>query len=256
MKRKILVSVIIVFLPIFLFGLEIGIVYDGPLRVRENNSIESKQIATLQTFETVRIIKKSSKSDSINGINEYWYQIQNKENTIGWVFGGYLSIFTISDSEKNSVFNNKITSCILDFLSQYKFSDDKIRVFVKNKIIDESYFQGNKVFSSIKTLDNDYSELVVNNEQNIFLILYKKKDTTDSVISDIRIIKKENNTSYLTTGPVKINDQTWDWNINVLVNGPFEKGVNKNISSAYKSNTNSGEIQKLSYSSIALYSEE
>ena len=254
--KKSIITLLVFVLPFYAFTFEIGIVFNGPLHVRQKNSINSEQISVLQTFETVEIIKKSDKPENISGLNEYWYQIKTYGNITGWVFGGYLSVITISDFEVKTLFDNSTKVYMFDFLDRYDFPENKIREYMRNKTLSESYYQQTGNYKSIKMLDDNFHELILDEESNIFMILYQKKGDLDYLITDIKKIKKVNNTSYLTSGPVKLNDETWDWNVYVLVNGPFEKGINKSITAAFKSDTENGKIKSVRYSSIALYSEE
>lgn len=73
-----------------------NIAYISGERVRiRKKPIISKQniINTLNYGEKVMIIKRNDKKEKIDGEENYWYHIQLVDNTIGWVFGKYLSFY-------------------------------------------------------------------------------------------------------------------------------------------------------------------
>ncbi|MDR1308278.1 MAG: SH3 domain-containing protein [Treponema sp.] len=68
--------------------------YSG-LYVRSGPSVSSNKIMLLSNNAEVVVIKRGE-SDSIDGIESFWFEI-NYNGTIGWVYGGYLSLETASE---------------------------------------------------------------------------------------------------------------------------------------------------------------
>lgn len=106
-----------------------GICLTKRLKIRDKPYLESIQIGSLIEDQEVTIIRKTEWKDSIDGLNEYWYQIIY-EDTTGWVYGGY-----ISPSDTN-IQNNYIYKQIIEtkFINNVKidistFSDFFVRAF-------------------------------------------------------------------------------------------------------------------------------
>ncbi|MDR2941591.1 MAG: SH3 domain-containing protein [Treponema sp.] len=59
------------------------------LNIRDEPSISSSKITTLNVYDTVQIIEEGPE-ETIDGINSLWVKVRLKSGQIGWAFGGYL----------------------------------------------------------------------------------------------------------------------------------------------------------------------
>ena len=71
---------------------KIGIVINSRLRVRENNSLDTNIVGLLEINEKVYILDKSPQKQTIDGVSDCWYKIDNGRSLRGWAFGGFLKI--------------------------------------------------------------------------------------------------------------------------------------------------------------------
>lgn len=62
------------------------------LKLRTDPSTESRQLTSLLQGERLTILDKSNNQKSIGGRTNYWYQVQTKDNLIGWVFGAFIDL--------------------------------------------------------------------------------------------------------------------------------------------------------------------
>jgi hypothetical protein len=87
MKYKIIV-LLFLFVSIKVFSQDAFFCVDGPLRIRNEPNLNSRQIGSLNLFDMVNIIERTSNKSTIDGIEDYWYKIRFN-NIEGYVFGGY-----------------------------------------------------------------------------------------------------------------------------------------------------------------------
>ena len=66
-----------------------AVIASSHLRLRTEPSVKSKAVTTLWQGYILEIVSKSSKMDSVEGSDNYWYQI-NYDGLKGWVFGSYI----------------------------------------------------------------------------------------------------------------------------------------------------------------------
>jgi len=104
------------------------------------------------------------------------------------------------------------------------------------------------------TLNSNYSEILFTYNNHMFLFLCETTERGD-VILDAIIIEMLNEHYTLSSGPVEINNDYFDWDIHVLITGPWENGINENIQETYKSNLETLRIEKKVFESVRLHSE-
>jgi hypothetical protein len=61
------------------------------LRVRSSPSLNSETKDRYLYAQMVRVYARSENRDTIDGITDYWYKVQDNQWVSEWVFGGYLS---------------------------------------------------------------------------------------------------------------------------------------------------------------------
>jgi len=73
---------------------KIAVIAGERVRLRKDPSLSSKNIITTLNYGTkVSILSQGDCMENIESENNYWYRVQLADNTIGWVFGKYLSFF-------------------------------------------------------------------------------------------------------------------------------------------------------------------
>jgi len=85
--------------PVFTIRTQWGVITSHFLRLRKNPDSKARILAHLRKGTIVEIMTKSTKRETIEGQNSYWYQI-NYNGLKGWIFGGYLKEF----NSKNAAF--------------------------------------------------------------------------------------------------------------------------------------------------------
>ncbi len=73
----------------------LGIIRVSKLACRKEPSVKSDVIKYYHFGTPLKLVKKSSTGDSVDGINEYWYQ---DHSTGGWIFGGYMLLTGFDES--------------------------------------------------------------------------------------------------------------------------------------------------------------
>jgi hypothetical protein len=68
-----------------------AVIISSHLRLRAEPSVKAKAITTLWKGYIIEIVSKSSKMDSVEGVDNYWYQI-TYGGLKGWVFGSYIKL--------------------------------------------------------------------------------------------------------------------------------------------------------------------
>ena len=76
------------------------------LNIRESSNLNSKSIGGIPKGTVVKIIGKSSKTESIGFFNSYWYKTEWRIFS-GWLYGGYLVKYNGQD--------------IKEFIKRYEF---------------------------------------------------------------------------------------------------------------------------------------
>jgi hypothetical protein len=94
------------------------------LRKRSYPSLSSNVLGTLLYGEKIVINKVTKDAESIDGITDYWYGIENNNDT--WVFGGYLSDEILPNDSPFLIFgaweNKKQEREVILFKSNYQYS--------------------------------------------------------------------------------------------------------------------------------------
>ena len=67
-----------------------GLVLFNGLRVRSENTADSRVIGYYSKNNRIRIIGHSENKENIEGIEDYWYEIKYSEKYSGWIFGGFI----------------------------------------------------------------------------------------------------------------------------------------------------------------------
>ncbi|MCP4180516.1 MAG: SH3 domain-containing protein [bacterium] len=100
-------------------SVEIGFCTINNLRIRKTPYLTSETLSQLTSNEKVEILERSSWTEEINQINDYWLKIKSKDFT-GWVFGGYINY------NKSSIELIKISNLEPDFqtIMNFKRIDD------------------------------------------------------------------------------------------------------------------------------------
>jgi hypothetical protein len=93
------------------------------LRKRDEPSVNGNVLGTLSYGEKVIIDKISKITDTIDNITDYWYGIENDNDT--WIFGGYLSeIFPNDAFDILGMWESKSYSReVIEFKSNYEYGD-------------------------------------------------------------------------------------------------------------------------------------
>jgi hypothetical protein len=72
----------------------VGVIVGKRVRIRKEPLMKTKNILNSLNFgEFVIILERSNSKEEVEGVNDYWYKVQLKDGTVGWVFGKYLTIF-------------------------------------------------------------------------------------------------------------------------------------------------------------------
>jgi len=67
------------------------------VRVRKKPTISKRNIITSLNYgDKVIVIEKSKHCEEIEGRKNYWYKVELKDGTTGWIFGQYLTTFLIN----------------------------------------------------------------------------------------------------------------------------------------------------------------
>lgn len=78
------------------FGCASGISICSNLRVREfpNTNSSTKVLTKLEKWQTVQLIDCTYEKSDIEGLNYPWYKCKTSDGIEGWVFGGFVKIYT------------------------------------------------------------------------------------------------------------------------------------------------------------------
>ncbi|MDR1893254.1 MAG: SH3 domain-containing protein [Spirochaetales bacterium] len=79
-----------------------GVVLSSPLRLRQSPSQSAPALASLWQGYVVEIFNRGAQPEEIEGRTGYWYQV-NYDGLSGWVFGGYLEIFSSREEARQAV---------------------------------------------------------------------------------------------------------------------------------------------------------
>ena len=72
----------------------IAVVNDTDVRFRKKPVLKDDYIIRKLTLgETVQVLQRSDSTQSIEGVNAYWFEICTEDGAVGWVFGRYLMFF-------------------------------------------------------------------------------------------------------------------------------------------------------------------
>ncbi len=108
----------------------------------------------------------------------------------------------------------------------------------------------------LKTKDGYiHSEITFFYRDYVFLVLCRYDGNRDEEVLDIVFHHRENDMTYFASGPVEINDSYFDWDVVVLIVGPYDGQINKNIAYAYKSNTENVTIESHKFEKVVIYAE-
>ena len=114
------------------------------VRVRKLPDIKGDIITKVAKGETVTILRKTDNKEKVADYDEdYWYEVQTKENLSGWVFGALIDInFENISKDKTNIANN--------FLVNWK-NDSYSSIIKKPIILGEKLFliSKNNIFYSI-----------------------------------------------------------------------------------------------------------
>jgi len=239
-----------------LFSLTIGICNDGPLRIRDGKSIESNIIGKILTNEKVIIEDQDSSEVIIGGIRDHWYLIKTKTDIEGWVFGGYLTIMDSKIKASDLFLPDFLYKHDLEYYDRDNINNNELELwFMGKKFSSESFWMQSRSYGE-ESLGGGVSERKYEYKSLIYYFLCTRDNAGYDSIIDVKVISKPNEEAYLSSGPVYINEDYYDWDVNVLITGPFESGKNTHISKAYKANLETGKIEDLKYDSIVIFSEE
>ena len=71
----------------------LGVVNDDRVRVRSNYNLSSETLGHVNTGEEVIILDRSSNTQQIGDMNDYWYRVISKETALkGWMYGAFLDL--------------------------------------------------------------------------------------------------------------------------------------------------------------------
>jgi hypothetical protein len=160
-------------------------------------SAKSKKIVSLPWNTKVSVIRPSSKTDTIDGIIDYWYKIDTGEE-IGWAFGGYLiddnttkDLFLGEwhekknwDFERNWLKENEveIRTDLENSRGYYSFSDDNTFETSPIATLDGTGFWNiNKNIIALEFLVHDEEE---NYKKKCYISIINKNDIILSNISN------------------------------------------------------------------------
>jgi hypothetical protein len=121
------------------------------VNVRTQPMVDSKAVTQLHLFDSVEILLKRKKLETISKKRDYWYKISKDNKPLGWVFGAYTSLKL--EGQKTSVFK----------FNDYSFGDLEHLIFTNIKTEKEIDFgQGyNNLneynFTSINLKDEEYT---------------------------------------------------------------------------------------------------
>ncbi len=80
-----------------------GVVTSNYLRLREKASVESNSLTGLTKGTVLRLESATDRKETIEKITSVWYRV-DAEGMRGWVFGGYLEVFTSkADAERRAL---------------------------------------------------------------------------------------------------------------------------------------------------------
>lgn len=65
---------------------------DNLVRFRNAPNLTSDKIYNFSKNDEVTIISRTKQKVNVEGLDDYWYQVQDNKNNIGYVFGSYLNI--------------------------------------------------------------------------------------------------------------------------------------------------------------------
>ena len=71
----------------------VAVVIDTGVRFRRGPGLENSIIRQFKLFEIIHVLGKSDFTESIEGANAYWMNIDCRDGTVGWVYGKYLKLF-------------------------------------------------------------------------------------------------------------------------------------------------------------------
>ncbi len=79
-----------------------AVITSSHLRLRTEPSVKAKAITTLWKGYVLEVVSKSSKKETVEDQENYWYQI-NYDGLQGWIFGAYIKVFPSIDKAKEEV---------------------------------------------------------------------------------------------------------------------------------------------------------
>lgn len=247
----------IVFLLFFcghLYSTDIAICNKGPLRIRNEPNTNSQVIGDLAIYEKV-LITTIGKQDKIDNKTSNWYKIVTNKGIEGWVFGGYLSKYLLENGldGKKVIFSQNIYPHDIRFVIENIYNELQINSYFVNKVANDDLLLD--LFGSCggMLLSENHAYSITNTEySNYIVLIFCHKD----IVIDLKVIQKSNSEAYVTTGPVVIDDGITDFEIFVVINGPYTKGYNSNIQGAYKANIKEKRIIKVSFKEIKIFAED
>ena len=62
------------------------------VRIREQPTLQGKQLGYVQTNDTVEILERSTEMMRIDTMNNYWYKIRKADGMEGWVYGEFVEL--------------------------------------------------------------------------------------------------------------------------------------------------------------------
>ena len=79
-----------------------ALVITDNLRIRTSPGIDSSIdiIGKLNKFDEVELIGCTESSQTIDGLTFPWFKVQLKDNTVGWVFGGFVKIYFFEEEKE------------------------------------------------------------------------------------------------------------------------------------------------------------
>ena len=65
---------------------------DDLVRFRKEPRLSGEKISNFKENDEIMILSRSEEMDNIEGAKNYWYQVQDNQGIIGYVFGDYVTI--------------------------------------------------------------------------------------------------------------------------------------------------------------------
>lgn len=70
-----------------------GIINNEHVDLRENPNVESSVLKQLNKYDEIAILERSADKEKSGNVKAYWYRIQTKEGSYGWIYGLHLCFY-------------------------------------------------------------------------------------------------------------------------------------------------------------------